>query len=298
MSNGKTGQSSDLPPDKDVNLKTPADQKSAKPLPPDKKSGAKPDKYEGKSTEELRDILTEQEKAMGKLSEKVDQFKGDVDYWRTKADATDRDRQLYGAGTQTSTLQPNIPGTQQQGQSQFDWEKPAESVGSVVDQRLAQRDQMYAQEQVGRVVDEAKVAFNVGYENAKRSNPRLFEGKDFEREVVDFMYNYYAPFASKGIPVAHYLNNPKTWVRVAQNKRLERNEYDRLQPEQIIPVSPTGTQIPNQAKPQSPEEKPIDLSPGAKQMVGWFKEKGYVKGEEEAAEMVREEREEKAKREE
>lgn len=296
MSNGKKDQPLGLPPDKDVLLKSPADQKSAKPQPPDKEPGKKPDKYEGKSTEELREILTEQEKAMGKLSEKIDQFKGDVDYWRTKADATDRDRQLYGQNMPQTGAQPTQP--QQQDQSQFNWERPAESVSSVVDQRLAQRDAVHAQEQVNRVIDEAKVAFNVGYDAAKRSNPRLFEGKDFEREIVDFMYNYYAPFAQKGIPVAHYLNNPKVWVKAAQSRRLDRNEYDRLQPEQIVPVSPTGTQIPDQAKPQSPEEKPVDLSPGAKQMVSWFEKKGYVKGEDEAAEMVREERKERAELEE
>jgi len=296
MSNGKKDQPSGLPPDKDVALKAPVDQKSAKQVPPDKEPGKKPDKYEGKSTDELRGILTEQEKAMGKLSEKVDQFKGDMDYWRTKAEATDRDRQLYGQNMPQTVVQPAQ--SQQQGQSQFNWDRPTESVDQRVDQRLAERDKVYYQDQVNRVVDEAKVAFNVGFENAKRSNPRLFEGKEFEREIVDFMYNYYAPFATKGIPVAHYLNNPNVWVKAAQSKRLDRNEYDRLEPEKIIPVSPTGTQIPDQAKPQSPEEKPVDLSPGAKQMVHWFKDKGYVKGEDEAAEMVREERKEKAELEE
>lgn len=296
MSNGKTGQSSDLPPDKDVVLKTPADQKSAKPLPPDKEPGKKPDKLEGKSTEELREMFTEQEKVMGKLSEKIDQFKGDVEYWKNKSDSMDRDRQLYGQNMPQQGAQPMQPAQQQA--PQFDWQRPEESVGGVVDQKLADERKMYAQEQINRVIDEAKVAFNVGFDAAKRSNPRLFEGKDFEREVVDFMYNHYAPFAQRGTPVAHYLNNPKIWVRTAQNMRLERNEYDRLQPERIDPVSPTGTQIPDQAKPQSPETRPVDFSPGAKQMVGWFKEKGYVEGEDEAAEMVTEERKERAELEE
>lgn len=296
MSNGKKEQPPVLPPDKDVKLRAPVDQKDAKPQPPDKTPGDKPDKYEGKSVEELRGFLADQEQHMGKLTEKIEQFRGDMDYWRTKAEATDRDRQLYGQNMPQQGAQPTQP--QQQDQSQFNWERPAESVGSVVDQKLAQRDAVYAQDQVNRVVDEAKAAFNVGFDNARHTNPRLFEGKDFEREVGNFMMNYYAPFAQKGIPVAHYLSNPKVWIRTAQNMRLERNEYDRIQPEQIIPVSPTGTQIPDQAKPQSPEEKPIDFSPGAKQMVSWFKEKGYVEGEEEATEMVKEQRKERAAEEE
>ena len=61
MSNGKTDQPSGLPPDKDVTLKAPDDQKSAKLQPPDKKPGDIPGKYEGKSSEELREILGEQE---------------------------------------------------------------------------------------------------------------------------------------------------------------------------------------------------------------------------------------------
>jgi len=292
MSNGTTGEPGNIPPDKGVVIKAPDDQRSTKAEPPDKKPDKKLGKYEGKTAEELQEILGEQEKAMGKLSEKVDQFKGDMDYWRTRSDSMDRDKQLYGQTTPQTVAQPTQQATVQA--PQFNWEKPVESVSGVVDQRLAEERKIYAQDQINRVVDEGKVAFNVGFDAAMRSNPRLFEGKEFQREIADFMMGYYAPFAQKGIPVAHYLNNPKVWIKAAQSKRLDRDEYDKIQPERIDPVSPTGTQIPDQAKPQSPEEKPVDLSPGAKHMVSWFKEKGYVEGEEEAAEMVREERKERA----
>jgi len=307
MSNGKTGQLSDeelLKGTKVSSGKAPDKPDAAKTLPPDDKTGVKkePGKYDGKSDEELRQILADQEKVLGKMSERLDNFKGDTDYWRAKAEAMERERQLYG----TPYNQPGTGYTQphQSAQSDvdpnasFDWQRPVDSVSGVVDRRLQERDQVQMAIRAAQVIDEAKIAFGNGYENAVKANPKLFEGQDFQRKVVDYMYNYYAPYAQRGQAVAHYVGNPRVWVKVAQNMRLDAEEYDRLVPEHIEPVSSTGTEIPTQGKTYSDEPEAVNFEDGTRHLVDFFKRKGYVESEEEAADMVREERKERGKLEE
>jgi hypothetical protein len=298
-----TGQLPDDIIDKDVkvsSLKAPDKSGKTDQLPPDDKGTREPDKYDGKSAEELRQILGDQEKAMGKLSERMDNFKGDIDYWRTKAEAFERERQLYGQGSymprQTQYIEAQQPEIDPN--AQFNWQKPVDMIDQRVEQRLQERDIHAQARQVSQVIDEAKVAFGNGFEAAVKSNPKLFEGQDFQRKVADFMYQYYAPYAQQGIPVAHYVNNPRTWIKTAQNLRLDAGEYDSIVPEQVNPISPTGTAVPDRGKMHGDEPETVNFEDGATHMIDYFKRKGYVKGEEEAADMVREEREERTKLEE
>lgn len=272
----------------------PDDTGKTEPTPLDK-PGGEPGKYDGKSVDELRKILTDQEKVQGEMSGKIDKFKGDADYWRNKADAVERERQLYA---QNLINRPQAPADATvQKETPFNWEKPIDSVDSRIDQKLGERDMTMSHQKVAEVQEEAKMAFQDGFKRSVRENPHLFEGDTFQDEVVNFMYNYYAPFAEKGMPVSRYVGNPDVWKKVAQNKRLDNQEFDRLQPEKISPVSPTATNIPAGGNLVGSEDEPVHLEGGAKDMVDWFKTKGYVKGEEEAAELVRDERKGRAEKE-
>ena len=262
--------------------------------PPDD-TGGKPGKYDGKSVEELRVILTEQEKVQGEMSGKIDKFKGDADYWRNKADAIDRERQMFAQDAVSRRNQPID--TPEPKAPAFNWEKPIDSVDERIDQRLGERDTAAGQQRVAEIQDDAKMAFGDGFKRAVRDNPRLFEGENFQRETIDFMYNYYNPYVQKGIAVSRYVGSPDVWKKVAQNKRLDRNEMDYLQPEKVSPVSPTDTNIPAGGKLVGAEDEAVHLESGAKEMVDFFKTRGYVKGEEEAAELVREERKGRAEKE-
>jgi len=272
----------------------PDDTGITKPAPPDD-TGGKPGKYDGKSEEELRKILTEQDKRFGEMTTKIDEFKGNVDYWRNKADAIERERQVYAQAALNKQATPVERSVQEA--PQFNWEKPVDSVAEVVEKKLGERDKTAQQRRIAEIQDEAKMAFQDGFKRAIRENPRLFEGDGFQDEVVNFMYNYYEPFTRTGTPVSRYVGNPDVWKKVAQNKRLDNNQFDYLQPEKISPVSPTQTNIPAGGKLVGSEDEPVHLEPGAKQMVDFFKTKGYVKGEEEAAELVRDERKGRAEKE-
>ena len=272
----------------------PDDTGKTEPKPPDD-AGAKPDKYEGKSVEELRKILAEQEKFSGEMSSKIDEYKGNAEYWRNKADSIDRERQAYA---QDAINRANKPVDQPVVQEQtFNWEKPIDTVDERINQKLGERERYTSQMKVAEVQEEGKMAFQDGLKRAIRENPRLFESDSFQNEVADVMYNTYAPFAAKGMSVARYVGSPDVWKRVAQNKRLDRNELDYLQPEKVSPVSPTQTNIPAGGKLVGTEDEPVHFEAGAKEMVDWFKRREYVKGEEEAAELVRDERKGRAEKE-
>lgn len=273
----------------------PDDTGKTKGTPPDD-TGGKPGKYDGKSEDELRKILTEQEKKLGEMSTRVDEFKGNVEYWRNKADQVERERQLYAQRVLERQEAPaDKPPAQE---SKFNWEAPISSVDERINQRLTERDQKMAQMRAAEVQEEAKMSFQNGFKRAIRENPKLFEGETFQAEVADFMYNYYAPFAGKGVPVSRYVGDPDVWKKVAQNRRLEKEEFDYLQPGKISPVSPTQTNIPAGGRLTGSEDEPVNLEPGAKDMIDFFKTRGYVKGEEEAAELVRDERKDRVRREE
>lgn len=267
--------------------KAPDDTGKTEPKPPDK-PGDEAGKYEGKSDAELRKILAEQEKRMGEMSTRIDEFKGNAEYWRNKADAIDRERQVYAHRAFERTQVP--PDKPDQQAPQFNWEKPVESVDSVVQKRLEERDRVSNQRKIVEVQEAAKMAFQDGFKRAVRENPRLFESDAFQNEVVDFMYNFYSPYANSGVPVDRYVGNPDIWKKVAQNKRLENNQFDHLQPEKIDPVSPTATNIPAGGKLVGAEDEPVHFSNPAKEAIEFFKTRGYIKGEEEAAELVRDAR--------
>ena len=179
-----------------------------------------PEKFAGKSVEELaagylglEKKLVEQGRELGELRARVPQYQPQPQYYPPP---------------QTQVPMP-----------EFDYGKPEESVSRIVEARLEQERQQRAMYDVGRQATEAELNFNIAKEIAVSRNPRLYEGIERDVEAA-------AQVATRqwGLNPA-LLRDPKTLDRIAANIRFERGEYDRFQKPGVQPPQPSHSATPN-----------------------------------------------------
>jgi len=122
---------------------------------------------------------------------------------------------------------------------EFDYDKPAKSIGNIVEKTMEKRDRLRQQTEQKVLHDRVSRAHKDGFDSAKAKNPKLFEG--IEDEVNGMVFNSMNPFVLQGQDISSELSKASTFTKVAKWIRLEREEYDYLQGNTIRPVSDDPT---------------------------------------------------------
>lgn len=201
-----------------------------------------PEKLSGKSAEEITAQYLELEKKLGEQGRELGELRARVPQYQPQP---------------TPYYQPVQP--IQPPRFEFDYGKPEESVERIVEARLERERQERAYYEVSRQETEAQLNYNAGKDVAVKSNPRLFEGIERETEAgVQMAYRNYGLHPS-------LLRDPKTWERVAQNIRLERGEFDRLQKPSVQPPQPSHSAVPNQTRASA--QVGVELDDDARQLA-------------------------------
>ncbi len=184
-----------------------------------------PEKFAGKSAEEIASHYLELEKKLGEQGREIGELKAQrVPQYQPQP-------QWYP--------QPSYP---PEPRVEFDYGKPEESVERIVEKRLEQERQNRATYEVQRQEQEARLNYESGKDVAVKGNPRLYEGIEPQVEqAIQMAYRQYGLH-----PAA--LRDPRVWERAAQNIRLERGEFDRLTKPGVQPPQPSHTAVPNQTR--------------------------------------------------
>jgi len=151
---------------------------------------------------------------------------------------------------------------------EFDIENPIASVQKVVDERIGARGVEDEKAATQRQFLGSKAAYDEGY-RCMDGNP-LFEG--IEKEVSDKIGSFYGQFiGNPNVPIAEALRNSDNWVKVAQQVRLDRKEYDKVDPGHIEPVDVRGTARPAESR-RDRDEFDASLNMEDEETQAWMKE--------------------------
>ncbi len=232
-----------------------AAQPEAEPTP---QTPALPEKFAGKSAEEIASAYLEIEKEKGRLAQEVGEL-------RARVPQAPQVQQFW---------YPQQP-VQPEQRPEFDYTNPEQSIDRIVERRLEERERQRIAYEVAQREQEAGYSYNMGKDAALKSNPRLFEGiEPLVEQGVQMAYRQY------GTPVTA-LRDPRTWERVAAAIRWERGETDRLVGLRPQPPNPPATGVPNQTR---PAKAGIDLDEQSRRIA-----KEYGLSEQEAKEVIEKE---------
>jgi len=218
------------------------------------------DRFKDKTPEELLDILEEKERFIGEQTTQIGDYKSRVeslessqvsggaqvepDYRDEPFSFTPPSRPTPGYGSPMPSVQPSAVDPSK---LEFNFEKPVESTREVVRQELAAFQMGSMAREFQSNINRAKHAFSAGSKKAMSKNKRLFGG--IEKDVLKMVENFYTPDVMRGVPVDTLLMTDDPWVKAAQNIRLDRGEFDKLQPEKIQPMTAPRTEHPDSAQP-------------------------------------------------
>jgi hypothetical protein len=179
-----------------------------------------PEKFRGKSAEEIANAYLEVEREKGRLADEAGRYRGYAEQlWAEK--------QQYEQAVRQAQYQP--PPAPTAPPAEFNWEKPAESVAAVaerlVNERMGNFMGALQQAQVASVRDKAATSWDEGASTITK-NQRLFEG--IEDEVRNVVYQTYDPIVQRGGDASKYYADPKIWETAAVMIRYKRGEIDRI----------------------------------------------------------------------
>ena len=219
-----------------------------------------PEEFKDVKPEDLVKTIEEQREA---LAQKDEQITGQS----TRLEGVEK-QVNYLSGLADSMAQNQQKVEKKKEEIEFDIEKPMVSVRKVMAEERQKEKQEDQQVAYQRQFSQSQAAYNEGYQTMK-GNP-LFEG--IEKQVSDKMGSYYSQFV--GIPNATpevYLRDSKKWIQVAQGIRLEREEYDKVDPGHIEPVEARGGARPDESR-RDRDEFDTSLNMEDPETAAWMKE--------------------------
>lgn len=179
-----------------------------------------PEKFRGKSAEEIANAYLEVEREKGRLADEAGRYRSYAEQlWAEKQQAIAERQQYQPPPAPTAPPKPE----------EFDWERPAETVKQIVERQV--REQMggfmgaIQQARVAEVRNKAANSWDEGASTIAK-NQRLFEG--IEDEVRSVVYQTYDPIVQRGGDASEYYRDPKVWETAAAMIRYKRGEIDRI----------------------------------------------------------------------
>ena len=206
------------------------------------------DRYTGKSVDELRGILTEKERFIGRQADeigKVRRLEEQVEQLRN-----------YIESRQAPARETVVPEKPTAPPEDFDFTKPEESISRIVESRLERRLEKLQREQAAKEEQNyyrtARANFDKGMETAISQNRKLFEG--IENDVA----NAVAQMVKIRIVTPEMLADPRTFAAAAVQMRFSRNELDKIVGGRK-PMAPTQMDTPGRVK-TMPDDDDVSLS--------------------------------------
>jgi hypothetical protein len=197
-------------------------------------------RFEGKSSEELAKIVSEQEKLIGRQGNELGQVR------QLQAEMEEMRRALYEA--QRPQPQPAPP----EAAPVFDYTNP----DAYIEKRLGALQQKMYQEfgryEQQRQAQEATIAFQGGKAEAMSRNRDLFNG--IERDVEAQLWN-----AAKNNQIhPSMLRDPATWENAAKVIRLTSGEYDIVPKKRVQGMTAPESVVPGKVKAAEDEDVYLD----------------------------------------
>jgi len=213
-----------------------------------------PAKYAGKGPEELARMLEDQERHIGRQANEL----GELRQRSTQYEQWLAQVQMQQAQQAQTALhqQPQVSDEP----SKFNWEDPDRSVDSRVDRRVkAEMDGLRRQVMMETAASQAPIAKNI----AKSMYPDAFKGIG-DDELDRAMYGG----AAAGNVQPQNLTKPEAWRMLAWILQGEKQGYKMGS--SVSPVSPTSSETPMGAKPQSFGETQTQLDDQARSILRGF----------------------------
>lgn len=189
-------------------------------------------RFDGLSKEDLARVAKEQDTHIGDRNREIGELRTKIE----DIENTQSQDSGYYAPPQAPQYYPPPPP-----KPEFNWDNPMQTVEEVVGRTVAGQAQQFMQGQFANNLQRGQHAFQQGRQTMA-SDPKLFKG--IEKEVEETVAQYYLPHIQQGTPVEHYLTDRKVWEKTAQHIRLNRGEYDKLQPDTSA-VRYTATETPS-----------------------------------------------------
>jgi len=180
-------------------------------------------------------------KGWAKVLRDKDSFIGKLQDEKRKAEA-DAARFAGRLETLEEQIQRVSREPEQEETFEFDYDKPAQSIGNIVEKTIEKRERMRKEQESKLLFDKVSRAHKDGFDAAVAANPKLFEG--IEQDVNNMVFQSMNPYVLQGHDISGELARPSTFTKVAKWLRLERDEYDYLQGNTIRPVSSDPTERP------------------------------------------------------
>jgi hypothetical protein len=239
-----------------------------------------PERFQGKKLKDVIEMFEKTEKErdrsgteVGELRKELDGTKNSAFYYQNQAQ--DLQTKLERGGVKPEgEATPDLTGF---------YDNPLPLMEQVIDSRLKKDREVREEAEQKQEYQRASMNFAVGRSEAMKSDPELFKG--IERQLEEGMWAYWK---AKKISVEE-LARTKTWINGARMIHLANEDLDRLVPPKIVPLSPTPTEKPGAAKPDLPEEKPIQFNPDQRDMIRGLGGKDFT--DKEVTEMAKKERE-------
>lgn len=227
-----------------------------------------PEKYEGKSQEDLLKILVDRDKSFGEQGTRLKKVEDDLDFNRRMAELN-RQEAPAPVKKETETLKPEMP--EYKDDDFISFKDVKKLVGSAIqDDRKA--TQGISQEKLLNMIG---IAHDEGMKSLK--GKKIAEG--IEQETSTAMFEHFKPLVEKGYDVSSYLRDPAQWEKAAKSVRFRREEYDYLtegkkedkKPEDdISPMAPIKGEAPGGRGAPSYGEEPIRLTDHSKYIMERF----------------------------
>ena len=200
----------------------------------------------------LKARLEEKDSFIGRQANELGSLRNEVGYLRSLVEQA-----------QARSQEPveSVPATPTR--TKINWDNPDESIDRLVEEKFQARERAREQSDRARRAQVAQANFESAFEQAKRENPKLFEGID--KEVQYAVQNTF----QSGL-INEYNITPKTVKRAAQLIWLEKDSPDRIVPSSPTPVRPTATETPV-ARPISTEDVSVEIDEETRK---WGREQG------------------------
>lgn len=214
-----------------------------------------PQKFEGKTPEELATILQKRDEVIGRQGQELGQLREAVE-------------RLYAERSQERPPERGEP------RPKFDYENPDKSVDDIVEARLAKEREAMRKERMADLGTRTTAAFLQGRESMKQ-NPTLYEG--IEDNVGKLVAAYYGPQLERGMDVSHHLVDPGVWETAAIALRVRRGELDKLKPAVRKGMTAEQTDLPSQTRPAQDDDGLIIEDSDRQAFESWKGKKGTDK---------------------
>lgn len=232
-------------------IATPLEDVVSEPTPEETPPEVKPEipkEYEGKTPEELIQVLKDKETELGRRGTEIGTLRDDATRLRQDMDDQRRTAELiaqqpqpqtaYGQSTYGQPVPTEEP-------KQFQYEQADAEVRRIVQEEGTKSRQQALQSAAKFAWDAGAKAFPVGRNAALQKYPDLMRG--IEGEVETMIKDVYGQQARQGIPVDQVVSDPNTWKIAAENVRVKRGEYE-VTPRKAPPVRSTPTETPTSGR--------------------------------------------------